>query len=231
MFSLFVCVFKNGFIFILKLFFPLNRRVFFLQRNPHSLHQKNQPKLMLFFVQDFTYLFIRLLLTLPAWFSFCLLLLNQFNVLCPFRDKDGDRNPRRLEGRGSLHLTLHCHHQNHFRIIKMGGDVSHFKVSLFVQSKSHIDRVHKPPFFLRERDRYIKKLLLFNAQSTAKVISGRLRERENVSRSGESNRGPPVYQPSALTARPRRLTFRPTLASSPIYYTFSLYGPSSPGHL
>ena len=37
-------------------------------------------------------------------------------------------------GRGRLYLTLHCHHQNDF-CVKMGGDVSHFNVSLLVRDK------------------------------------------------------------------------------------------------
>ena len=61
-------------------------------------------------------------------------LLNQFNILCHFRDKDGVWNPRRWRGRGSLYPTLHCHHQNPFHRIKMGSDVGHFNVSLIVQS-------------------------------------------------------------------------------------------------
>ena len=47
---------------------------------------------------------------------------NQFNVLCNFRDKDGDRNPRRLEGgereRDPISNAIHCHHQNGFHIKK-----------------------------------------------------------------------------------------------------------------
>ena len=60
--------------------------------------------------------------------------LNQFNVLCHFRDQDGDQHPRRKEGRGNLYLTLHCHHQNNFRM-KMGSDVNYFNVSPVVQGK------------------------------------------------------------------------------------------------
>ena len=38
-------------------------------------------------------------------------LLNQFYVLCHFRDKDRDRDPRRWE-RGGLYLKQRCYHQN-----------------------------------------------------------------------------------------------------------------------
>ena len=43
-------------------------------------------------------------------------------------------------GRGRLYLTLHCHHQNDF-CVKMGGDVSHFNVSLLVREKVAKDGV------------------------------------------------------------------------------------------
>ena len=33
-----------------------------------------------------------------------------------------------------IYLSLHCHHQNDYRI-KMGGDESHFNVSLIVRDK------------------------------------------------------------------------------------------------
>ena len=33
-----------------------------------------------------------------------------------------------------IHLSLHCHHQNH-SCIKMGSDESHFNVSLTVRDK------------------------------------------------------------------------------------------------
>ena len=36
--------------------------------------------------------------------------------------------------RESIYLSLHCHHQNDF-CIKMGGDESHFNVSLTVRDK------------------------------------------------------------------------------------------------
>ena len=38
------------------------------------------------------------------------------------------------EGGGIIYLSLHCHHQNDFRI-KMGSDESHFNVSLIVRNK------------------------------------------------------------------------------------------------
>ena len=34
-----------------------------------------------------------------------------------------------------IYLSLHCHHQNDFRI-KMGSDDSHFNVSLIVRDKA-----------------------------------------------------------------------------------------------
>ena len=36
--------------------------------------------------------------------------------------------------RETIYLSLHCHHQN-VSCIKMGSDVSHFNVSLFVRDK------------------------------------------------------------------------------------------------
>ena len=71
--------------------------------------------------------------SLPTALS-ALLLLNQFNVLFHFRDKDGDRDPRRW-GRGSLHLTLLCHHQNDIGIKTMGSVVGRFNVSFIVEGK------------------------------------------------------------------------------------------------
>ena len=38
------------------------------------------------------------------------------------------------EERESIYLSLHCHHQND-SCIKMGGDESHFNVSLIVRDK------------------------------------------------------------------------------------------------
>ena len=37
-------------------------------------------------------------------------------------------------GRGIIYLSLHCQHQNDFRI-KMGSDESHFNVSLIVRDR------------------------------------------------------------------------------------------------
>ena len=39
-----------------------------------------------------------------------------------------------IGGERDLHLTLHCHHHNDSGI-EMGGDVSHFNVSLSVRGK------------------------------------------------------------------------------------------------
>ena len=39
-----------------------------------------------------------------------------------------------MEGE-SIHLSLHCHHQNDNCITKMGRDESHFNVSLIVRDK------------------------------------------------------------------------------------------------
>ena len=38
------------------------------------------------------------------------------------------------EGLGNFYLSLHCHHQND-SCLKMGGDESHFTVSLIVRDK------------------------------------------------------------------------------------------------
>ena len=39
------------------------------------------------------------------------------------------------EGRGRLHLTIHCHHQDE-SCIKMGSDERHFNVSFTVRGKA-----------------------------------------------------------------------------------------------
>ena len=64
--------------------------------------------------------------------------LNQFNVQSHFRDKDGDRNPRRYEGRGEREPISNATLAATTRMIsplKMGSAASNFNVSLIMQGK------------------------------------------------------------------------------------------------
>ena len=54
-------------------------------------------------------------------------------------------------GRGTLHLSLHCHHQKDSRI-KMDNFVSPFKVLIIARAQSR-DSAHKPQFLKREESR------------------------------------------------------------------------------
>ena len=49
--------------------------------------------------------------------------------------RDGEKGVWRWGKRESIYLSLHCHHQNDFCIIKVGSDESHFNVSLIVRDK------------------------------------------------------------------------------------------------
>ena len=76
-------------------------------------------------------------------------------------------------GREIIYISLHCHHQND-SCIKIGGDESHFNVSLICEGQSHkttdITVSINNNFLLRER------------RAEAKM----------------SSRGPSAYQPDAL---------------------------------
>ena len=49
-----------------------------------------------------------------------------------------------------IYLSLHCHHQND-SCIKVGGDESHFNVSLIVRDK--VASVHRPQLLKRKESR------------------------------------------------------------------------------
>ena len=78
-------------------------------------------------------------------------------VLNVHRNHQGRRGKRRGGGqvgeREIIYLSLHCQHQND-SCIKMGGDESHFNVSLIVRDnlKSQ-DSVHRTQFLKRNEGR------------------------------------------------------------------------------